>query len=124
MTITADWGWWTYFRVGREIVSRGRILEYDVGRRWLRYLKESGRDWADNPHPLGTAEYQAWNYDTVEATYDELWVDPDRSLIPPREATDAMERGERPSRFVALTDTDPASYFQGQTSVVSTYLPP
>jgi len=122
MTITADWCWWTYFRIGREVITCGRIIDYDVERRWLRYLKDSGRSHADNPHPPGSAEYADWLYDTVEATYDELWVDPDRNLVLPHPASAAIDRCEKPTSFLCLTDLDPQSYFGGKAERVSTYL--
>jgi hypothetical protein len=112
MTITADWSWWTYFLVGEEVITCGRIVDYDVARRWLRYLKDSGRSRTANPHPPGSDEYAAWLYDTVEATYDELWVDPERQLILPSPDFDAISRGERPESFLVLTDADPESYFR------------
>jgi hypothetical protein len=111
MTMTDDWSWWTYFLVDGEVITCGRIVDYDVDQRRLRYLKETGRSHRDNPHPPGSDEHTTWLYDTVEATYDQLWVDPDRHLVLPRPAAAALDRGEKPASFLQLTDRDPESYF-------------
>jgi hypothetical protein len=97
-SITADWSWWTYFIVG-------------------------GRPWKDNPDPKGTEACTSWRFDTLEATYDHLFVNPRRNAIS-REAYECLGRGEKPDGFVELMDEDPKAFFAGVKVPVSTYLPP
>lgn len=122
MTTVATWPWWTYFVVGTDVISCGRIVAYDVERRSVQYLVDRGRPRTDNPYPLGTDEYEAWIYETRVCTYDHLWVDPDRSIALSIDDLAAMTRGERPPRFVELRDQDPQDFFGGTRDVISTYL--
>lgn len=64
MTVWTDWSWWTYFVVDDDVVSRGRIVSYDLSRRHVTYLRRSGRSHETNPHPLGSPEHEAWLWDT------------------------------------------------------------
>ena len=118
--ISADWSWWTYFLIDGSCVSHGRIQSYDVASRSLTYLRWNGNDPKKNPYSLGTPEFAAWCWDTVEGTYDEIWVDPTKSVTLSRANYDMIKNGERPPTFVRLDEsTDPKTYFDGSTKFVS-----
>jgi hypothetical protein len=121
--VSANWCWWTYFLIDGQCASRGRIVQYDLATKSLTYLRLSKNDWGQNPYPLGTQEYQSWNWDTVTETFDEIWVDPARRTSLPREDFDLVEAGKRPPSFILLRDTDPKDYFAGHRETISTYLP-
>lgn len=125
MTTWMDWRSWTYFIVGNDLASKGRIIELDFAARKVKYLRETGRSYDTNPHPLGTPEYEAYLYDTIEAHYDHVWVDPQKSVALSREDYDCvLTRHKKPTSFVELIDVDPRDFFGGETLITSTYLKP
>jgi hypothetical protein len=124
VTITANWAWWTYFVVGDDVVSCGRIVDYDIAARQLRYLKPTKRDSKSNPHPPGTDEYTAWLYDPVDATYAHIWIDPQKSIVLSHEDSEFLQRRQKPPGFLELVDQDPKDYFGDEEMMASTYLPP
>ena len=123
MSVIADWRWWTYFLVDGEIVTLGRIVSYDIDGRMIRYLRPTGRGHDDNPHPMGTPEYEAGLYDTIESHYQHLWVDPEKGIVMLRKNAALMEQGIKPPDFVELVDSDQETYFASSRQVISTYLP-
>ena len=123
VTVIADWSWFTYFLVGGEVITRGRIVDYDRQGRRLRFLVPTGRSDADNPHPLGSDEYQAWLYRVADAGYEQVWVDPERKIVLSPADFARVERGEKPDGFVVLDDRDPREYFAGEQIALATYLP-
>ncbi len=125
MTTWMDWRSWTYFIIGNDLASNGRIVELDFHARKIKYLRETGRSYDTNPHPLGSQEYEAYLYDTIEARYDHVWIDPQKSGSLSREDYDCLiKRREKPASFVELIDVDPRDFFGAETLITSTYLKP
>ena len=120
-----DWRSWTYFIAGNDLASSGRIVEFDFLAQKLTYLRDSGRRWDTNPHPLGTPEYEAYLYDTVEAKVDHVWVDPNKSVALARDDYECLVvQHKKPPSFVELVSVDPRKFFSGDVVVTSTYLKP
>jgi len=123
MTVWTNWCWWTYFVVDDDVVTRGCIISYDLARRRVTYFKRTANSYETNPHPRGSPEHDAWLYDTVEAPFRHVWVDPKRRSVLDRADYDLVESRQKPPSFVELTDGDPRAYFEGATGVLATYLP-
>src|SRR4051794_8697195 len=101
--VTADWQSWTYIRIGQYIASRGCILDFNFGARWVRYRKI-----------INLPDDGVFDRGTFEGTFDEIWVDPSRSLSHPKDVIEAMDRGVVPESFVKLEDQDPKDYFTNE----------
>lgn len=123
MTVWTNWCWWTYFVVDDDVVSRGRIISYDLARRRVTYFRRTANSYETNPHPVGSPAHDAWLYDTVEAPFHHLWVDPEMRVVLSPADFDLVESRQKPPSFVELTDADPRAYFEGETGILATYLP-
>lgn len=129
MTAIADWTWWTYFLVDGTLASRGRILDHDVDRRWVRYIVEDPRRKLERPpnKDAHSKEYVA-SFKSLwlerEGTYQRVWVDSQKRIALYQATLDTMLEGVTPEGFVELADgVDPRDYFGEQQIVLSTYLP-
>ncbi|WP_377154561.1 hypothetical protein ACQ859_16960 [Roseateles chitinivorans] len=115
-----DWRSWTYIIAGSDMATSGRIVDLDFQAGKVTYLRETGRPFDANPHPLGSHEYEAYLYDTIEARYEHLWVNPQRSAILSREDYDCLVvQHKKPSSFIELVDVDPRAYFEGDVLITS-----
>lgn len=123
MTTWVDWHNWTHFVVGQEIVYGGRVSELDFASRRIIYERDTGNSFDENPHPHGTEEARRFLYETVEATFDRVWVDPDKKSLLDVAASRALEAGEKPASYIELDGVDPRDYFAGQVEIMSTYAP-
>jgi hypothetical protein len=120
MTTWMDWRSWTYFIIGNDLASSGRIVELDFPARKIAYLRETGRSYDTNPHPLGTPEYEAYLYDTVEAHFDHVWVNPLKSVVLSREDYECLiVQHRKPPSFVELFDVHPRDFFAGDVVITS-----
>jgi hypothetical protein len=116
MTTWTNWCCWTYFLVGGDAVSGGRIISYDLSSRTLKYYKPTGRSPKACPHPRGTADHEAWLWETVEAKYAEVWVDPNKQSALSVEDYNSVESGKKPESFIVLEGEDPQAFFNGYVS--------
>ena len=110
--VTANWQWWTYIKVGDYIASHACILELNFAAGRVRYQKV-----------INFPKDRIFDRGEFEGPFDEIWVDPARSLAHPREVIEAMDRGVVPATFVRLMDQDPRDYFKNEQRILSTYLP-
>jgi len=123
MTIHADWRSWTYFFVNGELIAGGRIVDYNLQKQRLRYLRSTGKKASENPYEFGTPEHERWLWERAEGTYDHAWVDPSKSIALSPNDVEALENGRKPDSFVELIDQDPQDFFHGQERTVSTCVP-
>jgi hypothetical protein len=118
-----DWRSWTHVIIGEDRASAGLILDLDFANRRVTYKRETGNCYSECPHPYGTEEYERYLYDTIEAQFDHVGVDPNKSVVLGKDESDSLSALEKPSSFIELTDVDPRDYFGGEVEVTSTYAP-
>ena len=123
MTTWTDWRSWTYFVIGKDLASGGRILDLDFANRRLTYMRDTGNDYAECPHRYGTEEYDRYLYEKVEGQFDHVWVNPKKSVVLEHDEYEAVHALRKPASFIELTDVDPRDYFGTEVIVTSTYAP-
>ena len=110
MTIKMDWRWWTYFRLESELISAANVEEYDIESKRIKYRREWQFDGEENEA-------------SIEATYTEIWINPNKSIALQERDNKSLRDGIKPNSFVKLVDADPKTYF-GKPKFLSNYLQP
>ncbi|WP_395738908.1 hypothetical protein [Prosthecobacter sp.] len=110
--VAADWHWWTYIKIGDYVASRGCIQELNCAARWIRYQKV-----------INFPTDGVWDKGVFEGPFDEIWVDPSRSILHSREDIEGLDRGIVPKTYIRLDNMDPKDYFKNERRVLSSYLP-
>jgi hypothetical protein len=123
MTTFMDWSCWTHIIIGQDRASAGLIVDLDFRNRRVTYKRETGNCYSECPHPYGTEEYERYLYDTVEAQFDHVWVDPNKRVVLGKDENESLRALKKPASFLELTDVDPRDYFGGEVKVTSTYAP-
>ncbi len=102
-----DWVWWTYFDVDGELVSRGRIIDYALPSRTLRYAIWREPSWVER-----------------EAPYKRIWVDTKQRVALALGVEARLLAGEGADGFIALGDgQDPKEFFAGARVGVASWGP-
>jgi hypothetical protein len=124
MTMSPNWSWWTYFVVDGTTVTRKQIVSYDLRNQSITYLRRNANDPKQNPHPIGSPEYDAWFWDKTTSRFDAIWVDPEQSMTLDVDAFNQLANGQRPESFKELIGQDPQAYFSDEYNTLSAYLSP